>query len=82
MISLFRVLNCNLILRQHGRSSSGLFRRASYFNTSLSFTLSECTEFRNKLYSVSVDSEIYMIMLLFYIQKCLKFHLIPVLFLY
>lgn len=38
MISPFHVLNCNLILRQHA-SSFGLFRRASYFNTSLSFTL-------------------------------------------
>lgn len=38
VISLLHVLNYNLILRQYGMSSFGLFRRASYFNTSLSFT--------------------------------------------
>lgn len=42
--------------------------------------MSGYTEFRNKFYSVCI--EIYMIMFLFYIQKCLKFHLVLVPFLY
>lgn len=82
VISPFHVLNCNLILRQQGRSSFGLFRRASIFNTSLSFT--PCLNAQNLGIDsiLSQDSRIYMIMLFFYIQNCLKFHLIPVLFLY
>lgn len=84
VISLLHVLNCNLILRQYGRSSFGFFRRASCFKTSIYFTL--CLNAQNlwiDSWPVSIDSQIYrMIMFLFYIQRWMTFHLMLVLFVY
>lgn len=84
VISLLSMLNCNLILRPHDRSSFGLFRRASCFKTSLNFTLYlNAQNLGIDPWPISVDSQFYItIMFLFYIQKCMKFHLILMLFLY